>query len=110
MKTLFPLFLVILCSACATPHPKCDSPNNWAATVAFVHLKNAKLTTDISSREVTRIASEKIGENLFQQVHLVEFSKTDGTKIEVITTNHASNEECSMSEVSVYIVETKLGG
>ncbi len=95
-------------------NPKCDGPNNWAAMMAFAHLKNAGVTDnakiDFNQTIVNRIASEKIGEDLFRQVHRVIYIEKSGKKIELITTNDASSEECSMSAVEVYVVERKLGG
>ena len=69
--------------------------------MAFVHLKNAGLvhneTTDFTKTKVVRIASEKIGKDLYRQVHLVTFMEKSGEKIKIITVNDASQEECSMS-------------
>ena len=82
--------------------------------MAFVHLRNAGLTEneklDFSKTKTTRLASEQIGKDLYRQVHLVTFIEKSGKTIEVITRNDASNEECSMSGVEVYVVSNRLGG
>jgi len=39
----------------------------------------------------------------------VTFTEKSGKTIEVITRNDASNEECSMSGVEVYVVSNRLG-
>lgn len=54
----FLIFTLISLSACAT-HPQCDGAENWAASMAFVHLKNAGILTnedtDFSKTLVHRI-------------------------------------------------------
>lgn len=73
---------------------------------AFVQLKAAGVTDstklDSAKTEVRRLASEKIGEDLFRQVHHISFLELSGTTIEVITISDASSEECSMSGVRVF--------
>ncbi len=81
--------------------------------MAFVELKNAGITTndelDFDKTRTVRLASEKIGKDLYRQIHLVTFTQKSGETIKVITNNDASNEECSMSSVEVYIISTHLG-
>ena len=94
--------------------PDCSGVERWATTVAFVHLKNAGLTNndkiDFTKTTTVRLASEKIGKNLYRQIHFVVFTERAGGTIEVITNNDASNEECSMSGVEIYVVSKRLGG
>jgi hypothetical protein len=82
--------------------------------MAFVHLKNARLTNnerlDFTKTITSRLASEKIGPDLYRQVHHVVFTEKAGGKLEVVTVNHASSEECSMSGVQVFVVSRQLGG
>lgn len=82
--------------------------------MAFVHLKNAGLVSsdsvDVKKTATIRLASEKIGKDLYRQIHYVVFTQKNGKKIKVITTNNASSEECSMSGVDVYVVSRKIGG
>jgi hypothetical protein len=88
--------------------PQCDGPDNWAAMSAYGTLKNAGLvdnyTTDFSKTKVTRIASQRMGKDLYRQVHDVVFVNKSGQTLEVITVNEASHQECSMSGVDVYVV------
>ena len=81
--------------------------------MAFAHLKNAGITgndrLDFAKTTTTRLASEQIKEGLFRQIHLVIFIEKSGNTIEVITVNDASNDECSMSGVDVYVVSRHLG-
>ena len=91
--------------------PDCAS---WPTNMALTHLKNAGLI-DIPSvieaqTKAVRLASEKIGKDLHQQVYDITFHTKDGKTIEVITKNQASSEECSMSGVDVYVVAKKIGG
>ncbi len=91
----------------------CSGPNNWAASMAFVHLKNAGLVSnevlDFDRTQVRLIAQQKIGNDLYRQVHHVSFARIEGGAIEVITSSNASSEECSMSGVQVFVVDKVLG-
>jgi hypothetical protein len=82
--------------------------------MAFVHLKNAKATDneklDFGKTKTVRLASEQIGKDLYRQVHHVIFTEKSGNTIEVVTVNDASNEECSMGPVDVFVVKGKIGG
>ena len=95
-------------------HPDCSGVNRWATTSALVHLKNAKYTNneklDSAKTKTTRLASEQIGKDLFRQVHHIAFTERSGNRIEVITVNDASNEECSITGVDIYVVKEKIGG
>lgn len=107
-------FLILPIAAFAG-HPECSGVDNWASNMAFTHLKNAGITDNAEvlwdQRKVVRLASEKIGKDLYRQVHRVTFPQGGGAdSIEVITVNDASNEECSMSAVDVYVVSKRLGG
>jgi hypothetical protein len=81
--------------------------------MAFVHLKNAGITTnekiDFKMTTTTRLASEKIGKDLYRQIHHVTFTEKAGKTIEVITSNEASSEECSMSGVKIFVISQHLG-
>ena len=93
--------------------PECSGPNNWASSMAYVHLKNAGLlqpeTTDFAKTQVTRLASEKIGKDLYRQVHQVTFTKKSMDKISVVAVSDASHEECSMGRVDVFVISQQLG-
>src|SRR5438045_3406526 len=79
--------------------PDCTGPEDWPASIAFVHLKNAGLTNndklDFAKTTVVRLASERISKRLYRQVHDVTFTEKSGRTLEVITVSDASNEECS---------------
>ena len=93
--------------------PNCTGVDSWATNMAFVHLKNAGLTDndrlDFTKTKVVLLASEKIGKDLYRQLHLVTFTQKTGENIEVITSNDASHQECSMSGVQVFVISKRLG-
>jgi len=93
--------------------PDCTHPDAWPAGMAYTRLKNAGTidndVLDFTKTRVTRLASEKIGKSLYRQVHLVRFFKKSGERIDAITVNEVSHQECSMSDVDVYVVSKRLG-
>jgi hypothetical protein len=99
-------------SACAKD-PDCTSPEAWPSGMAFTLLKNEGMIDnkdfDYNNTQVKRFASERIGDDLYRQVHLIRFSTMSGKKVSVITVNDASSEECSMSPVEVYLLDKQLG-
>ncbi len=112
------VFLTIILISLLAPvahadDPACAGTNNWAASMAFVHLKNAGLvnnqTIDFGKMDVKRIASDKIAKDLYRQVHLITFTEISGRKVEVITVSDASHEECSMGGVEVFVISRRLG-
>ena len=92
---------------------ECAKPESWAASMAQTHLKNAGLLIneeiDFSKTQVNLLASEKKEKGLFHQVQKIIFTKKDGKKITVITENDASNDECSMTGVKVFVISKELG-
>lgn len=88
--------------------PDCTGADRWPANMAFVHLKNAGLTSNdkiaFDKTKVTRLASQKVGKDLYRQVHRIEFVEKSGKVIEVLTVNEASSTECSMGGVEVFVV------
>jgi hypothetical protein len=92
--------------------PDCGGPNGWAARIALARLQNAGLIlmeSDFPTTKVVRLASEKIGKDLYRQIHKVTFANNSGATIEVISMNDASHVECSMSGVEVFVVSHDLG-
>jgi len=93
--------------------PNCSGINGWPAGNAYAQLKNAGLlepeTTDFTKTRVNRLASEKIGKDLYRQVHEITFVKNAGDKVTVVAVSDASHEECSMGGVKVFVVSQQLG-
>ena len=106
--------LIITATAAGAGSPICAGPEGWPTAMAFVYLKDAGLTSndelDFTKTKTTLLASERIGKDLYRQVHDVVFTEKSGETIEVITRNNASSEECSMSGVDVFVVSRHLGG
>ena len=79
---------------------------------AFAKLKNAGLVdnalVDFKKTKVTRITSERIGKNMYRQVHRVVFTFFSGKTVEAMTINVASNQECSEGEVEVIVISNEL--
>ena len=107
------LVLLLATGAVSAKEPDCTGAERWPAASAFVYLKNAGMTDnarlDFTKTRVSRLASEKIGKDLYRQVHLIDFTEKTGKAIQVITSNEASSEECSMSGVQVFVVSARLG-
>ena len=108
--------LLVWAGAIASPAKglglSCSGPDNWAAGSAFGQLKNAGITDnsrlDFTKTKVSLLASERIGRDLYRQIHRIVFTEKTGKTIEVITSNEASSEECSMSAVEVFVVSRHL--
>jgi hypothetical protein len=89
---LITLFLILLYSACAfATTPDCTDPDAWPCSMAFTYLKNARILNndelDFSKTVITRLSSEKIGKDLYRQIHLIRFTNKSGAKVVVITIN-----------------------
>jgi hypothetical protein len=118
MKVRYLVFVLACVSAVGTSsaqdkHPPCAGVQRWATSMAFVHLKNAGITDndklDFTKTKTSRIASQRIGKDLYRQIHHVVFTEKSGNVIEVITVNDASNQECSESGVEVFVISRRLG-
>ncbi len=93
--------------------PDCGGENGWAVRMALTQLKNNGLLpperSDVSPVNVVRLASERIGKDLYRQIYKITFADKAGNTIEVLTMNNASNVECSESGVEVFVVSKDLG-
>jgi hypothetical protein len=111
LKVVLAAIFVMPAAGALAKSPDCAS---WPTNMALVHLKNAGLidipSVNEAQTKAVRLASEKIGKDLHQQVYDITFHTKDGKTVEVITKSRASSEECSMSAVDVYVVSTKIGG
>jgi hypothetical protein len=117
MRTLL-LFVMLVISVRAIAQSQAerthgpDCSGSWPTNMAFVHLKNAGLadnnSIDFSKTKTVRLASEKIGGDLWHQVYHVTFTKKSGDAIDAIAVHDASQEECSMTGVEVFVVSRVL--
>lgn len=93
--------------------PNCSGIDQWPTNMAYVYLKNKGITSpdkmDFSKTKTIRLASEKVGRDLYRQIHYIRFTEKSGRVIKVITINDVSNEECSMSDVEVFLVIGHFG-
>jgi hypothetical protein len=105
--------LIALATSAQARDPDCTHPDAWPSGMAHTHLKNAGILdeslVDFTKTKVAKLASEKIGKDLYRQVHLVRFEKKSGEQISAITVNEVSHRECSMSGADVYLVSRRLG-
>ena len=114
MRVWMVIVSLLLMPACATAKdPDCAGVDGWPTSMAFASLKNASATDndrlDFAKTKTRRLASEKIGKDLYRQVHHVTFTEKSGGAIEVITVNNAAGDECSMGDVDVYLIAKQLG-
>lgn len=108
-------FFSLALLATATPRldaPNCSGPNHWAAGSAYAQLKNAGVVTpeDLDFGDVTSktILSQRIGKDLWRQAFRVTFPLKSGKRVEAIVVSDASSEECSMSDVQVFLIAKVL--
>ena len=89
-----------------------DCSGRWPTNAAFAELKKQGLTNnakvDFSKTKTTRLASEKIGPDLYRQVYDVQFTEKSGNLVEAIAVHNASSQECSMTSPEIYIVSKHL--
>ena len=72
----------------------------WLQNAGIVDIKNL----DESKTKITLLASEKKAKGLYTQIYHFIFYDTTGNTYEIITNSDASYEECSMSDVDVYLI------
>jgi len=110
-----PALLLIAAAAAAASNPDlgCSGPDNWAASSAYAQLKNAGFVTpesvDFPKIHVALLAQQKIGKDLYRQIHEITFPLKSGTVVRAVTTSNASSDECSMSSVKIRVIGPVLG-
>ena len=117
MKLQSLLIVLTLCvpAICQSKGEKVNGPDcsgGWPTNMAFVHMKNAGLVKnrdiDFTKTKTVRLASQRIGKDLWHQVYSVTFTKTSGDTVEAIAVHDASTQECSMTGVEVLVVSKHL--
>ena len=85
---LFVMLLINISAIAQSQAQKTHGPDcsgGWPTNMAFVHLKNAGLaanySVDFSKTKTVRLASEKVGKDLWRQVYHVTFTKKSGDAI-----------------------------
>ena len=111
----YSLFSVLLLSthAIANMHHITEDDDNhdchrYPMNVVQVWLKNSKII-DISNLNFDKtmgekLSSEKIRRNLWNNIFHFVFVDNNNNSYEIITRNIASNEECSISDVEIYMI------
>ena len=112
-KTFLIIMILTICSSeVFAEGPDCSGVNRWPTKMALAILKNAGIIhneqIDFNKTNIIRLSSEKIGEDLYRQIHFITFYEKSGNTIKVITSNLASKEECSISDVDVFIISNHL--
>ena len=89
--------------------PDCDS---WPMNISEGWLQNAGIVDvinlDESKTKITLLASEKKAKGLYTQIYHFIFYDSIGNSYEIITNNDASYEECSMSDVDIYLISKRV--
>jgi hypothetical protein len=89
-----------------------DCSGGWPTDMTFVLLKNAGITNnekvDFSKTKTVRLASQKSGKDLYHQVYFVTLTEYSGRTIEAIAVHDASNEECSMTGIELFVVSQHI--
>jgi hypothetical protein len=103
------LFTIILLSMLpALSFAKAPDCHNWPMNMTKSWLKNASITDiynlDESRTKITLLASEKKEKDLYTQIYHFIFYDKKGNTYEVITKSDSSYEECSISNVSSYLI------
>ncbi|MCC8392993.1 hypothetical protein LJ656_10370 [Paraburkholderia sp. MMS20-SJTR3] len=116
MKRAFAFTLLCFSALSIAKPPPCES---WPTNIADGWLIDAGLLDkdklDHAKTRAVRLSSEKIGKDrfygkdLYRQVHHITYYEKGGKQISVITVNDAGWEECSMSEVEVFVVSQHMG-
>jgi len=119
MKTVLLVIAVALCvpSDAQSNIEKVNGPDcsgGWPTAMTFGHMKNAGLvdnaSIDFSKTKTVRLASQRVGKDLWHQVYRVTYTKKSGETIEAIAIHDASTKECSMTGVDVFVIARHLGG
>ncbi|WP_322062185.1 hypothetical protein [Paraburkholderia sp. J63] len=111
MRKLFTLFLAMpgICFATLPAGLPCAS---WPTNISEVKLQNAGIVKiaqlDESKTKAVPVAIQKIGKDLYRQVFDITLQAKSGEEFHVMTVNEASSQECSMSDVDVYLISRKF--
>ncbi|MCC8392701.1 hypothetical protein LJ656_08885 [Paraburkholderia sp. MMS20-SJTR3] len=117
MKRAVAVLVLSLPALCLAKPPPCD---RWPTNIAEGWLMDEGLieraNLDHSKTRALRLSSEKIGKDelygkdLYRQVyHITYYDKRGKQIVSVITVNDAGWEECSMSQVEVFVVSQHMG-
>jgi hypothetical protein len=99
------ILLVIFPISSLAKAPNCYS---WPMNMTKMWMRNARIVDfknlEESKTKITLLASEKKGKDLYTQIYHFIFYDKKGNTYEVITKSDSSYEECSISNVSSYLI------
>ncbi len=111
MKFVVLAFATIIAGAAHAQPPACA---HWPTTMALVQLKNDgaldPATLDQTAAKATLLAAQPAGRGVYKEIYDITYREKGGRTVEVLTASEASNEECSMSAVDVWVISKHLGG
>ena len=110
--SLTPLFFATYSPAVFANDPDCTGIDRWPTASTFMKLKAAGLIksseVDHQRTKTVRLASEKISQNRYRQVHEITFFEKTGRRVDVIANSVVSSDECSESDVEVFVISKRL--
>jgi hypothetical protein len=114
MKYLFlfliSYFFVFTDFSYAQSPPACE---HWPKTMALMSLKNAGITdpshVNEAATKVALLAYQALPNGIFKEIYDITYFSNDGKHVfEVITSSESSYEECSMSDVTTFLISKRL--
>jgi hypothetical protein len=105
----FPSFVFTDFSYAQSP-PACA---HWPKTMALMSMKNAGITDPTQVNEAKTkavlLAYQALPKGLFKEIYDITYFSKDGRRVfEVITSSESSYEECSMSDVTTFLISKRL--
>lgn len=105
MKSIALIACLFFSATVSASAPDCYS---WPMNIAKGWLKNERIVDivdlDESRTQRKRLASEKKADEVYTQVYHFTFYDKRGTTYDVITQSDGSYQECSLSDVNVFLI------
>jgi hypothetical protein len=91
------ILLFAAAAASSNPNLGCSGPNSWVSGSAYAQLKNSGLLTparvDFPKIHVMLLAQQKVGKELYRQIHEITFPLKSGSVVRAVITSNASSQE-----------------
>jgi len=116
MKYIYSIFIFSLLSNNAFANdPDCINAKGWARPIGYLYFNKSGLLDnenfDHTKLSVSRLASERITDDLYHQVHRFAYTKNNGDNVSIIIANDAYTENsdasilrCPVGSVNAYII------
>lgn len=103
------IFLIFICIISIPAFARDNIPcRSWPMTMAKIWLQDKHIVNESqllpNKTQFTQLSSEEKSAGRYTDVYFFSFFDKKGQQYNVITQNISSDEECSMSEVSFYLV------